>query len=478
MTEKVGDRAPSRSLIHEDIDSILYAQTRCCENEIYFAGYRRELFYKSDSTILTLFICTHCKHIFREPWQLKENGAQFCGDCLTHLIAFHSQRFQLSDAFEDIGAKTKLYRIILPCPFVGRGCTWKGPLSQLKDHTCCCGYLKVQCTNEGCQLVRLRNQIGAHQVKECSYRFVQCTLCQIKFRAGFWDRHMKVECQRSMIMCPYKCECKLERGKMQTHIETNCPNVAIRCPFYKYGCVTEFARRELGKHMSLPLQHVSLFTQKFEAYEKDIQGLSIRNDMLLDKIHELEETELGELMIQNRLLQMDNTMLKWQSKLLNLLCDFDDTAMNNSFLWKISDLSEKVRKSGTLQSKTFRLEQGIDFGLQLRFSHSVEYNEGFVQIEVFLVNDLLGNSKIFFKGDANIFILNQNADHEHYSLILTMNNLNTFSLSTGDTSNTIGTVQIPYEEFLNREKYIQNNNLFVKFKIGKLVYSPNPIALD
>ena len=477
MTDKVTDRAPSRSIIQEDIDSIIYAQTKCCENEAFYGGYRREMFNKSDSTILTLFLCTHCKHIIREPWQLKENGTQFCGDCLTHLIAFHSQRIQFSDAFEDIEAKTKLSRIILSCPLFGRGCVWKGSLSQLKDHISSCGHLKVQCSNEGCQVVRVRNQIGVHQLKECSYRFVQCTHCQLKFRAAYWDRHIRVECQKSVIMCPYRCEAKMERGKMQTHVETSCPNVTIRCPFYKYGCVTEFARRELGKHMSLPLQHVSLFTQRFEAYERDIQVLSIRNDMLLDKIHELEETEFGEVMIQNRLLQIDNTMLKWQTELLNSLCDFNDTAMGNTFLWKISDLHEQVGRSGIIQSKTFRSEQSINFRLQLKFSHFVENNDGFVQLEVILSDDLTANSKIFFKGDADIVILNQNADIEHYSKKLTMNNL-TSSRNTENSLNLIGVVQIPYSEFLNKEKYIQNNKLFLKFTMGKLVYSPNPIALD
>ena len=478
MTDKIADRVPSVSTVQEDIHSILYAQTKCCENETFSAGFRRELFNKSDSTILTLFVCTHCKHITREPWQLKENGTQFCGDCFTHLIAYHSQNFQLSDAFEDIGAKTKLSRIILSCPLFGRGCTWKGSLSQLKDHLSICGYLKLQCSNEGCPVVRFRNQIGVHQMKECSYRFVHCNHCQLKFQAGFWDKHMRIECQKSIILCPHRCETKLERGKMQSHIESNCPNVTIRCPFFKYGCATEFARRELGKHMSLPLQHVSLFTQRFEAYEKDIQALSVRNDMLIDKIHELEETELGEVKIHNRLLQIDNSMLKWQVELLSVLSDFNEKSVNNPFLWKIADLHEKVSENVIIYSTAFKSEQGIYFRLQLQFSYPVEHRDGFIQIYILLPDDLFGKSRVFFRGDAVIEILNQNADIEHCFQKLRLNNLNTTSIKVENGLNSIGVAQIPYNEFLNKEKYTQNDKLYLKFTIGKLVYSPNPIALD
>ncbi|KAI6657190.1 TNF receptor-associated factor 4-like isoform X1 [Oopsacas minuta] len=416
MTDRVIDHPPTRSAIQEDLDSILYTQTRCCDTELYLGGYRREIFNKSDSTLLTLFICAHCKHVLREPLQMKENGTQFCKDCLSHLMTFHSQKFHLSDAFEDIGAKSKLSRIPICCPFIDRGCGWRGPLSQAKEHLKCCGYLKIQCLNEGCKVVRFKSQIGSHQMKECSYRIIQCSHCHVKFRAGHWDRHIKTECRKSILMCPYKCEAKMERGKLQIHIDSNCPNVTIRCPLYKYGCVTEMARRDLGKHMSLPLQHVSLFTQRFEAYEKDIEGLSIRNDMLVDKINELEDTELGELMIQNRLLQMDNIMLKWQSELLNSLCEFDNSIKKNYFLWKIQQLHEKVGKGDTIQSKEFTSEQGVDFRLEFKFSPSLELgDEGCIQIAVIVTNKL-DYSKIYFKGDASMTILNQNTDQDHYSL--------------------------------------------------------------
>ena len=478
MTDKVVDRSSAHTtVVQENLDSILYIQSRCCDKESFYAGYRRELFTKTDTALLTLFICAHCKHILREPWQMKESGTQVCKNCLSHLITFHSEKFQLSDAFEDIGTNAKLSRIQLFCPYIDRGCTWRGQLSIANEHLKKCGFLKIQCLNEGCKIVRLRNQIESHQFKECSFRLVQCNYCHAKFRAGFWDRHVKSECQKSIVMCPFKCEVKMERGKIQTHVDNICPNVTIRCPFYKYGCVTEIARRDLDKHMSLPFQHVSLFTQRFEAYERDIEGLSIRNDMLLDKIHELEETELGELIIQNRLLQMDNTMLKWHSELFSSLCEFDNSTKINFFLWKIQDLNEKIVRGDTVESKEFTSNQNVDYRLQVKFSSFTDDGEGHIQVTVFFTNKL-DYTKIYFKGDASITILNQNIDQEHYTLKMTLNNIYSPLEIPETLFASIGGHEISYKEFLYKEKYIQNDCIIVKFKLGKFVFSPNPLTLN
>ena len=123
MTDKVDRSSAHTTVVQENLDSILYIQSRCCDKESFYAGYRRELFTKTDTALLTLFICAHCKHILREPWQMKESGTQVCKNCLSHLITFHSEKLQLSDAFEDIGTNAKLSRIQLFCPYIDRGCT-------------------------------------------------------------------------------------------------------------------------------------------------------------------------------------------------------------------------------------------------------------------------------------------------------------------------------------------------------------------
>lgn len=480
MSEKGVDRPPSSFLVQEDLDTILYSTPRCCQTESYRfnGGYRREIFRKNDTTIVSLFNCAHCKHILRDPWQLKDSGTQYCGECMDHILTFHSPPFQKADAFEDLGSKSKLSRIIILCPLAERGCKWRGQLTQVREHLRNCGLIRVQCMNEGCRVVKIRAQVLIHQMKECPSRLVQCNHCQLKFKAALGEKHMKSECEKSIVLCPYKCDSKMERGKLRAHLDANCPNVIVRCPFYKYGCVNELPRREIGKHLSSSNQHMSLFTQRFEAYEKDIQGLSVRNEMLLDKIRDLEDTDSAELFIQNRCLQIENNILKWRMELLTLINEYDNTSKNSFFICRIANFRDIIQNSGVFKSKPFTSEHDMKFCIELTIiPHSHDNNEGFIKVEVYYINPL-ENAFLYIKGDAVITFLNQVSNEDHYSYSLTLNNLNHLTHQSDYIPITNGCNQVPSENFIYKEKFIQNDSLIFKFKLGKLVYSPNPLSLD
>ena len=60
------------------------------------------------------------------------------------------------------------------------GCGWVGELGGLKSHLDSdkgCGYVKVTCTNEGCEKKMRRKNLQAHLQGKCYYQPYVCEHC-------------------------------------------------------------------------------------------------------------------------------------------------------------------------------------------------------------------------------------------------------------------------------------------------------------
>ena len=109
------------------------------------------------------YYCSSCikKHL--------ENSA-FCPTCLEHLSV---------DTLKEASRIVKNYlsELNIRCDFYARGCPEMVQLGDLKRHVRSCGFLPVQCSNDGCNiLVNARDKLH-HEAEVCNFRKLKCHDC-------------------------------------------------------------------------------------------------------------------------------------------------------------------------------------------------------------------------------------------------------------------------------------------------------------
>ena len=156
------------------------------KNDEIMACSKYELGYEDDRfeiVVSPTFHCPICLLVLKDPVMCKnehyycsscikkhlENSA-FCPTCLEHLSV---------DTLKEASRIVKNYlsELNIRCDFYPRGCPEMVQLGDLKRHVRSCGFLPVQCSNDGCNiLVNARDKLH-HEAEVCDFRKLKCHDC-------------------------------------------------------------------------------------------------------------------------------------------------------------------------------------------------------------------------------------------------------------------------------------------------------------
>lgn len=128
------------------------------------------------------------------------------------------------------------------------GCGWTGSRSQEETHwKTACPVHKVNCSNSGCQVTRLRCEINRHLL-ECPEQVVKCDLCQsLQVKLKNFTQHQVNECPSRLLMCVQNGGCRqvMKASLMAKHLQNDCPAQTIMCP----ACQQSLLRGILITHL-------------------------------------------------------------------------------------------------------------------------------------------------------------------------------------------------------------------------------------
>ena len=217
--------------------------------------YEKNLFVEDflDTATVENFKCPLCNGVYLDP--ISDNcGDLFCRVCLEKYSKennicpltkepFKEKEFKQMHVIANMLSKQKVQ-----CRNKKNGCDWMGVLSQFKEHlTVVCPKQKIQCTNEGCTVESMREEMGAH-AGVCNYRIIECQDCKVKLAFIKLNDHQKV-CPKFKLQCPQKCGMTITREELIDHLKDKCDNTEIPCAFASLGCTVKMYKRDMEKHL-------------------------------------------------------------------------------------------------------------------------------------------------------------------------------------------------------------------------------------
>ena len=166
----------------------------------YELGYEENRF---EIVVSPTFHCPICLLVLKDPVMCKnehyycsscikkhlENSA-FCPTCLEHLSV---------DTLKEASRIVKNYlsELNIRCDFYARGCPEIIQLGDLKRHVRSCGFLPVQCSNDGCNiLVNAKDKLH-HEAEVCDFRKLKCHDCA-QLKNDVEEMKKMVACQDRM----------------------------------------------------------------------------------------------------------------------------------------------------------------------------------------------------------------------------------------------------------------------------------------
>ena len=140
-----------------------------------------------------------------------------------------------------------------------RGCSWKGTVGTVQDHTAKCNFALVPCPN-GCKNESiLRKDLPAHLSDLCPEREYQCQDCGLKDKYRVITGPHEDECEKKMVSCVNKeCDSIVERGCVQEHVRLSCNYTEVSCKYASVGCGEKKIRKEIKVHEEDDKLHLSL----------------------------------------------------------------------------------------------------------------------------------------------------------------------------------------------------------------------------
>ena len=149
-------------------------------SSVYDTGYEDELFQYPVGPSLHCCICTN---VIKDP-VMCHNEHIFCRACITtHLMYSHTcptcMRPLTVETLRQAprGIRNLLSELQIRCEFFDRGCGKFVQLGDLERHVADCGFAPAVCSNEGCQLEVIKQDLLHHETAVCELRRVKCHSC-------------------------------------------------------------------------------------------------------------------------------------------------------------------------------------------------------------------------------------------------------------------------------------------------------------
>lgn len=241
------------------------------------------LFVLSCQSVIKDYICPLCGGVIKDP-VVDLCGHIFCKKCFNISYAKNqvcpiTKEQLLSQPTNVIIIAQILEKQKLYCKNKDDGCEWEGSLRELDEHlNKYCSKQKVQCTNEGCNVELLREEIPNH-LNVCLFKKESCDYCNAIMVVNEKEEHLKV-CPKVEVLCDQNCGMKLPREELKIHKKDYCSYSILQCPYVEYGCddkeifrkdFNDKMDKDVGKHLLLLVNIIDKFGKKIENLQKEIQ---------------------------------------------------------------------------------------------------------------------------------------------------------------------------------------------------------------
>lgn len=152
------------------------------------------------------------------------------------------------------------------------GCEWSGILEDYEYHTRECGFVMVDCPNEGCKEKVPRNNLEEHRTESCQRRLIDCDSCKGKIPLDALPTHPDV-CPNVEIKCEnIGCSAKFYRRELLWH-KAACKKAIIDCPYSELGCKVVVLRSDVQKHLREYYEkHAVMSTQTVRSLRSELRS--------------------------------------------------------------------------------------------------------------------------------------------------------------------------------------------------------------
>ena len=432
-----------------------------------YAGYKSNFFNfeNSRASLSQLFTCLICGGVFVDPLQIHDCGHIFCKSCINNLEECPLDQIiiQKDTLYRDKFIEAKINEMEIKCPLYSRGCSWTGPLVSGRDHLETCGFVNVKC-RLGCEKIMMRKILDSHEIDECGFFKIICEFCKETCKRIHMEEHRTLNCTDFPIKCPNACHVDaIPRSQIPIHLEEECPLSLVRCCYESLGCQALVERQNVRDHMQNDqMLHLQLVTDKVRDLTTVVDTIANENEKLTETVANLDAN-----------LEEANALLSSQKNNMEkrLLAE-DSNAVNGQFIWKITNVKEKIKKNIILFSKPFYTSvKGYKFCIQMYMNGNSGGKCNHVSVYLYLQRGNYDSELEWpFRGTVKFTLLNQVGDSDHYivSSFNTEENEKKFMSSEQGVNNS----GYGYPKFIShskllteKSKYYRDNCLYLKIDI-------------
>ena len=236
------------------------------------------------------YLCCSCRGVAVNPCQLP--CGHDCGrECLqTSGDGFSCPICHAVHARDTVLALNKISRLtaklLVRCP--GK-CSWSGPWGQLENHlNLDCPEFEIVCPFR-CGERTPRKTMPEHR-KNCAQRTESCKHCLRSFKHIDVGLH-EDRCPLRIIQCP-SCVEQRRQEQLDHHLKNECEKGCVPCPFGEYGCKETVTRGTIAMHVSSFLErHCQLLVSQLQK-ERDESSAVV--GLLRERVSVLEQEVKGQ----------------------------------------------------------------------------------------------------------------------------------------------------------------------------------------
>ena len=437
-----------------------------------YGGYE----YKFVNPVPDRCICNICHLPSRDAYMTGQccEGQTICKSCLDQWqrtagnIKCPVCRKENSGFSQNYHIKREIKSLHIYCTNKEKGCEWQGELNDINNHlgnSDGCQFEEVKCSNECGKMIQ-RQYLTSHVETECPRRKFNCQYCHDTGEHQFIEGQHKEECPKLPLPCPNNCKVgSVPREGMEAH-RKKCPLEMIQCEYYSVGCKrVKLARKDQEKHRMEKMEDHLMMTNheltntktQLAAALKQMTNLTaalIKSPNSNNDIRSVHLDSLATLFkFGNQVCPVTIKMPDYGNKKMNVVQWFSDPFYTHNNGYKMClcvDAAGYGHGKGTHLSMFLYLMKGphddeLTWPLRAKFE---------------------------------INLLNQISDSEHFSRIVTYNNIDTPSIYTNRVIKGIrsrygwGKPQYITNEHLNRItptcQYLKHDCLFFQVANYKL----------
>ena len=214
-----------------------------------------------------------CHHIAREAHQLECCGKVFCKTCINddRISSCPNCREPSPRMFRDLRSSRDIKRLRVICKNEEKGCDWSGALEGYETHEEECVFQEVECSNRPwCTQMVQRQDLIEHLATMCPRRREECQVCHNTIAYAEMPEH-RFSCPKVEMICTnFGCSVRMLREQLDAH-KSICPKERIPCHYKNSGCNAVILREDRQKHLQENIeQHGNIANDTVSTLRKEL----------------------------------------------------------------------------------------------------------------------------------------------------------------------------------------------------------------